>query len=246
MDKGKRFPEVDLLRGAAVIGMVLYHLLFDLDYLGLWQVGARSGPLLLLARLVAGTFLLVVGASLFLSAERCGKRPSFAKYLWRGIKIFALGMLISAATWIYSPEEMVRFGVLHLIGVSIVISYPFLERPRMGFLAGAAAVACGLSLGRLDLPAGPLLWLYPERFNTLDYFPILPWFGIVLIGLALSSLAYGGYRRRFTLPWTEDLPAAVALSTVGRHSLLIYLLHQPVIFVALELAATVGLLPQPR
>jgi len=247
MDKRGRLPEVDLLRGAAVIGMVLYHLLFDLDYLGLCQVDARSGPLLLLAMLVAGTFLLVVGASLFLSSERSGKRPPFGKYLRRGIKIFALGMLISAATWIYSPEEMVRFGVLHLIGVSIVLAYPFFYRPRWSFLAGAAAIAGGLSLSRLDLPAGPLLWLYPERFNTLDYFPILPWFGIVLIGLALSSLAYGGYQRRFSLPpCLEELPPLMALSALGRHSLTIYLLHQPAIFVALELAATVGLLPQPR
>jgi len=244
MDKMERFPEVDLLRGVAVVGMVAYHLLFDIDYLDLGQLDARRGPYLLLARLVAATFLFLVGASLFLSSERLSKRPPFAKHLRRGIRIFAWGMLISLATWIYSPDEMIRFGILHLIGVSIAISYPFLACPRMGFLAGGAIISVGLYIDWLDLSAGPLLWLYPERFNTLDYFPILPWFGVVLIGLAQSSIAYSGYRRRFSLPFRVDRRPLATLFAIGRHSLPIYILHQPVIFATLKLAATIGLLPR--
>ncbi|NYT01391.1 MAG: DUF1624 domain-containing protein [Methanosarcinales archaeon] len=246
---GARFWEVDLLRGLAVLCMVAFHLLFDLDYFqGGYQLTDRD---LLLGKASASTFLFLVGLSLSLSCSRArilrGRCP-FPRYLARGARIFALGMGITLATWIYPGEGVIIFGILHLIGLSIILACPFLAwphpaRPWICLAAALAVGAMGLHVDRMTVDFPWLLWLglAPRGFFTLDYFPLLPWFALVLLGLWAGELAYPGYRRRIPLPDLTPGPGARWLVLPGRHPLAIYLVHQPLLIALLDLSGLINI-----
>jgi uncharacterized membrane protein len=112
----------------------------------------------------------------------------------------------------------------------------------MNLVFGAAAIAIGLFLQSRSFPSPWLLWLglAPEGFYTLDYIPLFPWFGVVLIGIFLGNALYGGYRRRFHLPNLSESSLARLPCLLGRNSLLIYLIHQPLIVASLILLGYVS------
>ena len=126
----ERFWEIDFLRGLAIIMMILFHLLYDLDYFGNYTLNVHAGFWLYFARATATIFLLLVGISLTLSFSRATKikkagNTLYLKYLKRGLKIVSWGFVITLTTWIFLREGFVVFGILHLIGISIILAYPF-------------------------------------------------------------------------------------------------------------------------
>ena len=118
MERLSRFWEVDALRGLAIIGMIVYHLIWDLDFFG-YNVSVSG--LDVFQKVVAGTFILLVGVSLALSYAR--KARSWDYYFKRGLMVFGWGMVITVVTKLVLEGSYVRFGVLHLIGVSIALGY---------------------------------------------------------------------------------------------------------------------------
>ena len=224
----KRFWEIDFLRGIAIILMIISNFITDLAFFGIydaplfWQV---------FARITASLFIFLAGVSLALSYSRVNKRSnSFMKYFFRGARIFSWGMAITLVTWLFMEEGFVVFGVLHLIGLSIILAYPLLGFRYLNLLLGTAFVAAGLYASSFLFSFPWLLWLgfVPAGFYSVDYFPLLPWFGIVLIGLFFGNLLYPGGKRKIRLPETKN-PAINALAFLGRNSLRIYLIHQPVL-----------------
>jgi uncharacterized membrane protein len=240
---GERFFEIDAVKGVAVILMVVFHLLFDLDFLAGYRFDLSSGVWLLVGRSAAVLFLLFVGVNLTISRSRAvqkglGGNALFVKYLKRGAWIFLLGLLITAATFLLFPRETIWFGVLHLIGVSVILAYPFLRFKWLNAALGTAVIATGLWLWNLSFPFPWLLPLgfQPAGFVSFDYFPILPAFGVVLLGIALGNVAYKGGARRWAARFPDlHFPRFRALEWMGRHSLLVYFVHQPVL-IALVLA----------
>ena len=128
IDLDYRFWEIDLLRGMAVVMMVCFHVIYDLNYFGLHEFYIHSGLWPSVARFIATFFLLLVGVSLHLSYSRNLLRGEvkFSKYLRRGLFIFFWGMVITLTTWLL-VENFIVFGILHLIGVSVILVYPFLR-----------------------------------------------------------------------------------------------------------------------
>jgi uncharacterized membrane protein len=234
-----RFWEVDLLRGAAVIMMISFHFAFDLSYLGLRPLDVYSGAWFFLARGTAGLYLLLVGISLVLSASRAEQqnREVFPHLLRRGLWIFSLGMGLTLATYILIGEGFIVFGVLHLTGISIILSYPFLKWQRLSGLLGLSIIFAGGQLQGMELDYPWLFWLglTPAGFNSLDYFPLIPWWGVVLVGISLGSFFYRGYCRRVQLPDLSFSPPIKPILALGRNSLLIYLVHQPILIALLLL-----------
>ncbi|MFA6268535.1 MAG: heparan-alpha-glucosaminide N-acetyltransferase, partial [archaeon] len=119
----QRFWEIDFLRGIAIVMMVVFHFLWDLNYFGYIQVDLYKGFFGLFQIATAGLFLLLVGVMLAVGAERHNKNYSL-HFVKRGIKIFCAGLLVTIVTFIFFPQNFVYFGILHLIGVSIIISIP--------------------------------------------------------------------------------------------------------------------------
>lgn len=241
-----RFWELDFIRGLAVVMMVLYHFLYDLDYFGGYPLNVRSGLWLYFAEATAAIFIVLVGLSLTLSSSRARRRGAseklYLRFFKRGLKIFSLGLVITLATYLLIGRGFIIFGVLHFIGVSIVLAYPFLRLRAFNLFAGSIIVLLGIYLQSLTFNFPWLLWLgfAPENFYTLDYFPILPWFGLVLIGIFLGNRLYQDGKRGLWLPDLSCYFMVEPLCILGRNSLMVYLVHQPVIVVALFL---VGIIP---
>ncbi len=227
-----RFWEIDLLRGIAIVSMISFHVFFDLKYLGLLVWGSQLSWWLA-PRLIAGTFIFLVGVSLSLSYSRVRKRPGkevAKKYVLRGLKIFSCGLAITAVTWFLVPRGFIFFGILHFIGLAVILAYPFLRWPRYNFILGLAAIFTGWFVSLQLFPFPYLIWLgfvYPGAYS-LDYFPVFPWLGLALLGIYYGNLLYPGGKRSFFLKDLKN-PATDFLGILGRNSLLIYLVHQPII-----------------
>jgi uncharacterized membrane protein len=232
----ERFWEIDFLRGIAILMMIAYHLLFDLNYYGVYTSDLYSLPVLVFLYPIGTLFLLLVGVSLTLSYARAKHMLTLSKlrmkYLKRGSSIFALGMLITLVTWVYPHTGFIVFGVLHCIGLSILLAYPFIRFRVPSLMGGITCVVLGVILQTMVTVNFPwLLWLgfVPAQFYTLDYFPLLPWFGVVLIGVFLGNSLYHNNTRTFTLKDHSRFIVSRLLCFLGRYSLVIYLLHQVII-----------------
>ncbi len=239
-----RLWEVDSARGIAVLAMIFFHFMWDLQFFGLTSVDVFSPPWQLFARAIGSAFMFVMGVSLTLDAARYkgDARQIWKRNLKRGLIVFGAGMLVTLATLAVVGNEFVRFGILHLAGVSIVLATPFVNRrARFPLIAGIVLIAAGFLFGRLS---APYPWLIPlgireAGVEMVDYYPLVPWFGVVLLGVAFGAWAYPNKQRRFAVPdWGNAAPARF-LQFAGRHSLAIYLLHQPIlvalIFIAMQL-----------
>ena len=249
MDKNleKRFWEIDFLRGLAVIMMIMFHLLYDLAYFGEYDLNLHSGFWLYFGCTTATIFILLVGISLTLSFSRANKIQNaggklYQKYLKRGLKIFLYGLIITLATWIFLREGFVIFGVLHLIGISIILAYPFLKLRSWNLMIGIIFISLGMYLKNLTFGFPWLMWIGPMscHFYTVDYFPLFPWFGVILIGLFFGNLLYPDYTRKFNLYDRSNFSFIKLFCFLGRHSLLIYLIHQPVLITVLYILGVVN------
>ena len=251
MDKQmeQRFWEIDFLRGLAIIMMAVFHLLYDLTYFGGYNLNIHSGFWLYFGRATATIFIFLVGVSLTLSFSRSWKTQNSGqklhlKYLKRGSKIFSWGLIITLATWIFLRDGFVLFGILHLIGTSIILAYPFLKLRYLNLLLGTAIISLGIHLKNFTFGFHWLVWLgfVPDHFYTVDYFPIIPWFGVVLIGVFAGNLLYPDYTPKFNL-WDPSNVRFIGLfCLLGKHSLAIYLIHQPILIILLHLLGIVGVI----
>lgn len=237
--KRERFWEIDALRGIAIIMMVAFHAVFDMAFFLGFRVTTDTAFWYFFPRIIASVFLLLVGVSLTISYRRAslwGASP-LRKFLLRGAKIFSLGLAITAFTMLAFPQEPILFGVLHFIGLAIIICYPLLRHPAAVPPIAALLFAAGLFLNTITVQFPYLFWLglAPAGFQTLDYFPLLPWLGVALAGVALGNRLYKEGKRGFHLQDHSKNIAVRPLAFLGRHSLLVYFLHQPLLVALLLL-----------
>ncbi len=227
-----RYWEIDAARGCAVIMMVVFHTAFDLFYFGLADLMVLSGPFRLLAVATASLFLAIAGISVQISLSRPQDPRAQAhadkKTVIRGATIFAYGLVITVATALYPGEGVIVFGILHLIGCCVMLSPIFFRLGRGTLIAGAGFLLAGTALAGIYGPPWLIpLGIHPEWFWSLDYTPFIPWAGIFLVGMFIGSVLYPCGNRRY--PVMDPLPVFQVLSVPGRHSLAIYLVHQPLI-----------------
>ena len=125
-----RFIEIDFLRGFAIIFMVFLHFMWDLDYFGLVPL---NQDIYQLQKIVPSIFFILVGVCLAVTYNRSIKKQyndkkNYSHFIVRGLKILGLGIVISIGTMIFIPDRPIFFGVLHCIGLSIILTVPFLKR----------------------------------------------------------------------------------------------------------------------
>ncbi len=255
ISKYKRFWEIDFLRGIAIILMITYHLLFDLSYFGNYEFNVNSGIFLIIGRSAAVLFLLLVGISLTLSYSKNRIKKQTInlnkKIFLRGFKIFSLGVIITFITWLIFPNNFIIFGILHLIGISIILSIIFFKLNSinskfniLNLFLGILIIIFGNYLLNFKFQFNWLVWLgfVPKYFTSFDYFPILPWFGFVLIGLFIGNYFYKNYKRQFKFIENPNNKLVNALNYIGKHSLIIYFLHQPILIIILHLLGIISFL----
>jgi len=218
------------LRGVGILLMVAYHFAFDLAWFRVINADFNHDPFWLASRaMIVTLFLALVGVSLTL-AKRAHPGP---QPFWRRVALIAgCAMLVSIASYLTFPQTFITFGILHAIAVSSVLARPLIGFPRVALIAGIAIIALGttIQLPLFDRPWLNWVGMMTHKPATEDYVPLFPWLGVVLIGVAIGTVLPRMQRRlaaadRFTPTW---------LAWLGRHSLVIYLVHQPILVGALR------------
>ena len=230
MTRGGRLALVDIARGVALIAMTIYHLSWDLEFFGWLTAGTISQTgWVLFARSIATSFLFLVGVSLFL-AHRDGIRwEPFAKRL---AMVAGGAALISLATWFATPDRFIFFGILHAIALFSLLLLPLIFVPWWVSAAiGLAVLALAEPLRHAAFDTPFLIWLglAPVNPPSNDYVPLFPWISAAIFGLAAAALANKLGLLAAIKGRASGGLADRTIGLMGRHSLVYYLLHQPVL-----------------
>lgn len=236
-----RIHFVDALRGIAIILMVTFHLFYSMTYVFYYPIGAKLLMTMMpIEPLIAGAFILLAGFSSQLSHSN----------LMRGVKLLGVAIAITIVTMIAVPDIAILFGILHFLSIAMILfSFikPYINKIpiRVGLLGSALLfVLCyGIPNGVIGIPNIMCIklpqWLYSTDFLfalgfpsagfvSSDYFPMLPWIFLFLFGSFLGNLATVKPLPQFMYKkWVPPL------CFLGRHSLIIYVVHQPVIVAVL-------------
>lgn len=216
-----RVTTIDALRGISIIMMVAYHIIFDLKYFGFFAIDLNALPLVIFQRIIGLSFLTLVGISLTLSEKN--NTQDYLRHFRRAAILGSIALLITLATWIYPHQGFITFGIIHLIALSTIIAPFFFNRGKFNLVLAVIVIVLGLFFSSIVISQNYLFWLglvYPG-YEALDYYPLFPWFAFVLIGI------YIGETVKLLPEWKGFLAEGFAF--LGRNSLTIYLLHQPII-----------------
>lgn len=215
-----RIGTIDAVRGICVIMMIIYHIMFDLRYFGIMEIDLQFLPILLFQRAIGTGFLIVAGISMWISEAG---HKTYDRHFQRFLKLSLVAAAITLATWIYPHQSFISFGIIHLMAFSALLGPLFFRLGKWNLPLGLAIIALGSLPPGLESDFPYLFWLgFPDpEYTALDYYPLIPWFGAVLIGI------YAGQNAMKKL--AVSLPFGKSLEWIGRNSLAIYVLHQPVI-----------------
>jgi uncharacterized membrane protein len=220
-----RIAGVDALRAIALVAMIAYHFSFDLRYFGVIKADFEHDIFWLTARtIILSSFLLLAGVSLVLADARNTPPTHF----WRHVAtIAACALLVSAASYSMFPTTFIWFGVLHAIAVALVLARPFVQRPRVALAIGVLAIAAGVTFSNVAFDSFTLGWIgfMTGKPYTEDYVPLFPWAGVLFCGIAAGHLLV---RNRFAVLAPLATPPRW-LAWIGRHTLAVYMLHQPIL-----------------
>ena len=227
---------LDASRTAALAAMIVFHFTYDLELFGFLSQGfTNNGIWPLFARAIAGTFIFLSGVS-FVLAHGNGFR--FQAWLKRFALIAAAAMVVSVATFFAFPDRFIYFGILHCIAASSILGALLLRAPAWGLIAGACLVLGVHNVAGAHVFVSP--WMAWTGLSTvvrpsMDYLPLVPWLAPFLFGIA-SAKALPVRQLNFNIARS---PLAVWISWPGRHSLSIYLIHQPILLGALALVRAI-------
>ena len=225
----RRIDVIDIARGFALAAMAIYHFTWDLEFFGYLPAGMTAvGGWKLFARCIASSFLFLVGVSLFLGHADGIRWPGFLRRL---AMVAGAALAISLATYFAVPGGFIFFGILHQIALASVLGLAFLRLPAMVTLLVAIGVLAAPHYLRSDMFNDPWWWwigLSGITPRSNDYVPLFPWFAAVLTGIAFARIA----RQTGLLAKFAAIPTpgwSLPFIFVGRHSLAVYLIHQPVL-----------------
>ena len=236
-----RIPLIDAVRGAALLAMFVFHLTWDFSYFGYLDshiVFERGFGIF--GDTIGSSFLGIVGASLVLAHA-----PKFRpRAYWRHLAtIVVAAAAVSLATYVFIPDGFIFFGILHCIALGSLIALPFLF---LHWWAAALAAVLAIAAPRLFVSPtfdAPMWWwtgLSTFEPHTNDYRPMLPWLGVLLCGLALMKIGDRLALRELLARWQPRNFFSRGIVFGGRHSLAIYLVHQPILFGLVSLLATIA------
>lgn len=217
----KRLFFPDAIRLVAIILMVFYHFSYDLVYFKILNFDIINHPFWWsLPRIIVFLFLFTVGFSLALTHKT---QFLAKKFFRRFFQIFLSAISISAITYLLFPERWVYFGTLHCIALSSLITVGLIAHPR--FLG-----AMGIFLFAIELSGHGIPWIHLEH-SSMDYVELFPWIGASFLGVFVADL----YQKSKALQKIEELqffktPTFRFGQKISEHSLLVYLVHQPLLF----------------
>jgi len=219
----RRIWEIDFLRVMAIILMVIFHTVFDLNRFVGMGINYLSGFWYWEGKTSALIFIFLAGIS-----------SGFSKNsISRGSKVLAYGMMITLVTYIFFREQYVRFGILHLLGISMIL-FPLFKKMNnmLLFISSAVIALTAIPLKNTMVKTSLLLpfgAVYKE-FATVDYYPLSPYLSMFLLGVLAYKMYY--YKKQSLYEFSYENKY---ISAISKNSLAIYLIHQPIIISAIFL-----------
>jgi uncharacterized membrane protein len=217
LDRGfsPRLQFLDALRGLAVIWMVIFHFFYDLRTFNVIDWDFNSGFWYGFPRFIAFTFLFCVGLSLYYGHSGGFKKKAFIE---RSAKLFIAALLISIGTYVAFPNGWIYFGTLHCIFLGSILGIWFVNHRILAFVLMIAMMFSQYVLGY------DIQWVSSiTNKYSMDFIPIYPWFWVILLGIVVAPLLKN-------LSILSNIHCPQFLRWLGKHSLKIYLFHQPILF----------------
>lgn len=209
--------------------MVIFHIFFDLRvFFGFTQINYYEGFWYYEGRVAAIIFIVAVGIVTNLIYQRETPVAALQKNSYRGIRLLALGAVITLFTLILFPQNAVWFGILHFLGLAILISIPLCRYKWLNVILAAILFAGYYPVKSFYTTnyLGIIFGILPDSFGSLDHYALIPWLGYMLIGIALGNWLYPKGQ-----PLLKRPPTALesGLAGAGKYSLWIYFIHQPIL-----------------
>ena len=219
INKSSRDQALDLMRGIAIIMMIMFHLIYDLNEFGYTDIPLSNFWLTSYWRyLIVFLFLNAVGISLVIAY---GKSFNLNKFIKRLALLGLAALLVSVGTYIMFPNAWVYFGILHLIWTGTLIAIFFIQLPKISLFIAALIFVFKVFLNLPDLSFLSVLLSDYLPLSSVDFYPLFPWIAFIFTGIYLGHNPI--YKKIFFM----KLPL---LQLIGQHSLIIYLLHQVILF----------------
>jgi len=225
--KASHYAFIDFLRGFALLLMFIYHFCFDLNYFQFIQTNFYTNLGWIYFRIIiVSLFLWLVGVSLWLATHKGINLP---RYLKRLAMLLAAAIIVSISSYITFPASYIFFGILHFILLASIIGLLFIRFYYINLTLGLILIFIGTFVSHQSFNHDALQWfgLMTHKPITEDYVPFIPWFGVVLLGIFSSQFIFKHQHLKFFSQWQEKNRLQQTLCCMGRHSLLIYLVHQP-------------------
>ncbi|HEB57731.1 MAG TPA: DUF1624 domain-containing protein [Gammaproteobacteria bacterium] len=224
----QRYPILDAARGFAILLMFGYHFCFDLAWFGLADFDFYHSPAWQNFRtLIVTLFLGIMGMSLYLSTHT---GINWRRFNRRLAMILGYALLVSIGSYLAFPDSMIFFGILHFAAAASILGLLFLHFHVANLVIGVILILIGNYITHPFLNQPSLQWfgLMTHKPVTEDYVPLLPWFGVVLIGHFLGRLIFSRLRPALVIQWRNRGWLRRTLCFGGRHSLHLYMVHQPI------------------
>ncbi len=222
MVKG-RIPEIDALRVVAMLLMIVFHIIYDLNVFGGVDVSYTTGFWMWVGKIAGLLFIFVSGISSGLSS----------KPVQRGVKVFGIGMIITVVTYFFLGDIYIRFGILHLLGTGMILS-PLVRRLHSAVIVAGAGIIVFISNQISGIIVNTVvllpLGLKYQGFRSADYYPLIPYLAVFMLGIVAYKLYYYQGKSLFRGNRENEF-----ITKVSKSSLVIYLLHQPIIIAAILL-----------
>ena len=236
----QRIWQLDFVKGIAIIAVIIANYSFALYYFGIIEQTENWFYWWLFPRMAAGTFVVVSGISLWLSYL---KNQTLTKQAKRSMILLLIAAVVTLATYFAINTDYVLFGIMHFMALSGLVGYFVLKlNPKIShlILGGITLMFAGLFVQMVDGQNYFFMWLgfVPYEYHAVDYFPLMPWFGLTMIGIAIGKTIFS---RGAGVSITDKLRnekrnrAIESFCLIGRNTLAAYMLHIPVLFAVIYL-----------
>lgn len=220
--------------------MFMFHFSYDLTFFGYLDINFLEDPFWANFRLlIVSSFLLLVGISIILANRKPLNTKHFTRRL---ILLIGYALLVSLGSHFMFPESYIYFGILHFIVVASILGLLFRKFYWFNLTFGIGLVLLDTLYSNVFFndPAINWLGLMTHLPYTEDYVPLIPWFGVVLIGMFIGKALFTVNNTPSWLAWNANNPVTKTLAFSGRHSLHIYILHQPIFIGLIALVSGQG------
>jgi uncharacterized membrane protein len=224
-ETSSRIVFIDYWKSLAILSMILYHFLFDLNFFNVLTIDLSLFPIRFIQLFSGLSFIFISGFLLShtVSPTRFPKK--------RFIVLFLLALCISFASWVYPNESYIKFGIIHFLALSTLLGFFTLTLSQnQKLLLSLIVLILGFYFSTLSTPLPFLFFLnlLTPDFSSLDFYPIFPFFAVFLLGQYFASSPFPISIEKFL----NFLPQNHLIEKIAKNSLLIYIVHQPLLILA--------------